>query len=75
VIIARPHAQPIPQRNLLKRHFRLAAIRRDPPRRLGREAKQRLDRAGGPFACPQFQHLPEQNQHDDHRRRFEIDRD
>ncbi len=44
-------------------------------RGLRREIEQRADRARGLLAGAQLQHLAEQHQHGDDRRRLEIDRD
>ena len=46
-----------------------------PPRGLRRKIEQRADRAGRLFARAQFQHLAEQHEHGDDRRRLEIDGD
>ncbi len=48
---------------------------RQAPRGLWREVEQGADRARGLLAGAQLEHLPEQDQHGDHRGRFEIDRD
>lgn len=52
-----------------------AAVVAQAPRRLGREAEQRLDRGRGARARLEFEHLTEQGQRDDDRRGLEIDAD
>ena len=49
--------------------------RLDAARGLGREVEQRADGAARALAGPQLEHLPEQHEHRDDRRRLEIDRD
>jgi hypothetical protein len=48
---------------------------RRPPRGLRRQPEQRADRAAGLLARAQLEHLAEQHQRDDHRRRLEVDAD
>ena len=53
----------------------LAAVRGDAPGRLRRQVEQGANGAAGLGACPQLQHLAQQHQGGDHRRRLEIDLD
>jgi hypothetical protein len=55
--------------------FLIVAVFLHTPCGLRRKIKQRADRAGSLLARPQFEHLAEQDQYGDGRRRFEIDRD
>ena len=52
-----------------------AAGRVDTPRRGRREVEKRADRGTGAASGLELEHLAEQNQGDDHRRRLEIDMD
>ena len=74
-LFARAHAQAVADLDIFERDFLLAAVLADHPRGLGRKVEQRADRLAGAFARAQLHHLPEQDQHDDHCRRLEIDRD
>ena len=73
-LLAGTDAQEIADRDGVERDI-LVAVLGDAPRGFRREAEQRADRAGGFFARAQFEHLPEQHQHGDDRRRLEIHRD
>ena len=73
-LLARPHAQPVADRDGVERHH-LVAVLGDAERGLRREIEQRADRARGLLAGAQLQHLAEQHQHGDDGGRFEIDRD
>jgi hypothetical protein len=73
--LAGPHPQIVADRDLAERHFLVAAVGVDAARRLGREREQRFDGARGRLAGAQLQHLAEQHQDRDDRRRLEIDRD
>jgi hypothetical protein len=44
-------------------------------RGFGGEIQKGADRASSFTTCPQFEHLAEQHEHDDHRRRLEVDAD
>ena len=72
---ARAHAEQIAHDDTFDRHFLIAAVGLDPARGLGGKIEQRLDRARGFLTRAQFEHLTQQHQHGDHRRRLEIDRD
>jgi DNA-binding FrmR family transcriptional regulator len=72
---ARAHAQMVVDHDHIERHLFVAAVRAHAPRRFRREIEQRPDRARRLRARAQFEHLPEQHQHGDDRRRFEINRD
>ena len=74
-LFARPHPQPVADRDRGERDLLVAAVRAEPPRRGGREAEQRADRPRGALAGAQLEHLAEQHQHGDDGRRLEIDRD
>ena len=73
--LAGPHAQPIADVHVLERHVGLRARRVDPARRLRRQAEQALDRRARPAAGAQLEHLAEQHERDDDRRRLEVDGD
>ena len=74
-LFARPHAQLVAHDNDIDGDIFFRAIGIDPPRRLGRKAKKRLDRARGLLPGAQFQHLAKQHQHGDDGCGFEVDRD
>ena len=59
----------------VERDLLVAAVLAHAARGLRREVEQRADRAGGPLARAQLQHLAEQHQHGDDRGGLEIDRD
>ena len=61
-------------RHLIERHLALG-VAFDEARGGGREIQQRADRAAGAAAGAEFEHLAEQDEHDDHRRRLEVDAD
>ena len=73
--LTRSHAQPVADRHVLERHILLCPRGIDPPCRRGREAQQLLDRRAGLTPCSQFEDLAEQHEHDDDRRRLEVDAD
>ncbi len=62
-----------PTCDLVERHLLVAAVLAHAARGLGRQAQERLDRAAGPLARANFEHLAEQDQRDDHGRGLEID--
>ena len=72
--LAGTHAQLIAALHFIERHFALLAIAKD-ARGRRREIEQGADRIAGAAAGAQLQHLPEQDEHGDDRRRFEIDAD
>ena len=72
---ARPHAQQVADAHRVERHVLVAAVGAQAPRGLRREVEQGADRAAGLRARAQLQHLAEQGQRGDDRRRLEIDRD
>ncbi len=72
---ARPHAQAVANGDRIERHFLVGVIAAKTPRGLWREAKERLDRVGGLFARPEFQHLAKQHENGDDGGGLEIDRD
>ncbi len=69
--IARDDAQLVADFHLVERHFLVAAIP-DEPRRGRGEIEQRLDRAPRAAARPEFEHLSEEDQNDDHRGGLEV---
>ena len=73
-LFTRPHAQRITDMDVGQWHILFGAIGVDAPRRLGRQAEQRLDRRRGLRTRLEFEQLPEQRQRNDHRRSLEIDR-
>ncbi len=73
--LARPHPQAIADLNPFQRDLLVAAAVANAPGGLRGEIEERADRAAGPLARAQFEHLPQQHQHRDHRRRLEIDGD
>ena len=73
--LARAHAQRVADVHVGQGHVFFAPIGVDASRGLGRQAEQRLDRRRGLRARLELEDLAEQRQRDDHRGRFEIDRD
>ncbi len=73
--LARPHAQTVADLHLLERHLLLVPGVVEATGRGGRQAEQLPD--GRTRAAPraQFEHLAEQHEHDDDRRRLEVDAD
>ncbi|EAQ04289.1 hypothetical protein OB2597_09104 [Pseudooceanicola batsensis HTCC2597] len=71
--LARTHPQDVACPEHVQRDV-LLGLAGDAPRGLGGEAHQRADRVAGAFARGQLHHLPQQDEHEDHRRRLEIDR-
>ncbi len=63
-----------PRRDRLERHVLLAAVVRQAPRRLRRQAEERADGRAGAAARAQLEHLAQQHQRHDHRGRLEVDR-
>ena len=74
-LLARAHPQAVADLDGVELDLLLGCRRPDAPGRLGREVEQRADGAAGALAGPQLEHLAEQDQHGDHGRRLEIDRD
>ena len=72
---ARPHAQAIADRDAVEVDVLVASVRANPARGLGREVQKRADRAARPLTRTQLEHLSEQDEHGDDRRRLEIDPD
>ena len=72
-LLSRAHPQPLADLHLLERNV-LFSVAVQTMRQLGRQPQQRANRARGLAARAQLQHLPEQHQRGDHRRRLEIDR-
>ena len=73
-LLAGPDAKQVADMDMLQRDVLLAAVVADPPRGLRRETEQGADRRAGRRAGAQLQHLAEQHQRRDDRRRLEIDR-
>ena len=74
-LLAGPHAQPIADRDLVERHVLFPPVVAKDPRRLRREPQQRPDRAARPAPGAQLQHLSQQHQRRDDRRRLEVHAD
>ena len=72
--LAWPHPEPIPHQYLLDGNLVVRAVRGDPARALRRQTQKRADGAAGGLACSQFQHLAQQYQGGDGRRRLEVER-
>ena len=72
---ARANADQVADRDGVERYVLVSAVRPHAPRAVGRQRHQRADGAQGRGAGAQFQHLPEQHQHGDHRGGLEIKRD
>jgi hypothetical protein len=53
----------------------LASIGLDPTGLLGCQTEERLQGGAGAAACAELEHLAEQDQADDDRRRFEVETD
>ncbi len=74
-LLARPHPQALAGDDRFERRCRSSLpSSRDEARALGREIEQGADRAAGLRAGAQLEHLAEQDQGGDHRRRLEIER-
>src|SRR5712691_6757834 len=71
--LARPHPQPVADHDLIERNRLLVAVL-DAARDLRCEIEQCTDCIRSLLARAQLQHLPEQDQHRDHGRGFEIHR-
>ena len=74
-LFAGPDAQPIADRDRVEADFLIRVVGADAAGGFRREVEQRPDRAAGLFARAQFEHLAEEHENGDHRRRLEIDRD
>ena len=74
-LLARAHPEPIADGDGVERHFLVAAVGLQAPRRLGREIEQGADRARGLLARAQLEHLAEQDENGDDGGGFEIDGD
>ena len=72
-LLARAHAQPVADVHVLERHVLVGAVVADAPRGLRREAEERLDGGAGAAARAELEHLAEQDERHDHRRRLEVD--
>ena len=73
-LLSRSHAQSITDGHALDRHVLVAAVFAHAARRLRSEAEQRADRPAGAAPRAQLEHLAEQHQRGDHRRRLEVQR-
>ena len=71
---AGPHPQDVAGTDFRQRDFLLGALADNPGGRRG-QRQQLPDGGAGSLAGPQFQHLPQQHQGDDHGGRLEIDLD
>src|SRR3546814_15902574 len=72
-LVARAHAQAIAMLNPLERNFLLVAAGAHPSGGLRRKIEKRTQRAAGPLAGAQLQHLTEQDQHNDYGGHLIID--
>lgn len=73
--IARTHAQPIADSNLVERNFFILAAGRNAARVLRRKIEQRTDRSTRLLPCPQLEDLSEQDEDRYDSGGFKIDRD
>ncbi len=73
--VAGAHAQHVTDHDVGERHLGRVAVRLDLQRRLGREVEEGADCTAGLRPRPEFQHLAEEDEGGDHRRRLEIDAD
>ncbi len=74
-LLAWPHPQCVADPDLVEGDLFVRAIRMRKPRGLRRKVDERADRAASLIPRPEFEHLSEQHQGGDDRRRLEIDRD
>src|SRR3546814_12399599 len=65
-LVARAHAQAIAMLNPLERNFLLVAAGAHPSGGLRRKIEKRTQRAAGPLAGAQLQHLTEPDQHNNY---------
>ena len=71
--LAGPHTEPVAGADRVEGHIGLAA-RLQPACRLRRETHERADGIARPLTGSGFHHLPNQHEHEDHRRRLEVGR-
>ncbi len=74
-LLARSHAQPIVHLDILDPDVALATVVTQPSRRLRRQPEERAQRAAGPAARAQLEHLADQDQRGDDRGGLEVERD
>ena len=74
-LLSRPDPEPVADVDLVEGDVLLAAVVLQSPRDLRREAQQGLDRARRLVPGAELEHLPQEHQRRDHRRRLEVDRD
>ena len=74
-LLSRPHPQTIANKDGVERDFGLGTVGLNPARGFWCEIEERADRAGGALPGAQLQHLAEQHQHGNCRRRLEINAD
>jgi hypothetical protein len=72
-LFTRPYSQTLADLHGIECHIDIA-LRCDESRGFGLKAEQFLDRAACACSRTKLQHLAEQHQHDDHRRRFKVER-
>ena len=72
--LARAYTKFVAAFHLIERNVSFRAIRRKQVSLLRHEIQQRANGSAGALPGAQFQYLPEENESDDHRRRFEINR-
>lgn len=71
-LLARPHPQAVADLHGVELDFLLGAVGHDPAGGLGREVEQGANGPAGALPCPQFEHLPEQDENRDDGGRFEV---
>jgi hypothetical protein len=72
--VAGPHPQAVAHPHLGQGDLLVRAVRAEAAGGLRGEVEQRPDGAAGPLAGAQFEHLPEEHEHGDHRGGLEVDR-
>ena len=72
-LVAGPHAQAVADRDPFERDVLVGPVGPNAASGLRRKVEKRADSAAGPFARAQLQHLAEQHEHGNDRRRLEID--
>ena len=73
-LLARPDAQAVAHLDVLERDVFFEAVLAQSSRGLGSKSEKGLDRARGLAAGPELEHLTEQHERGDDRRRLEINR-
>ena len=73
-LLAGADAEPVADLDSVELDLLLGSVGPGTPRRLGREIEKRPDGAARALPRTQLEHLPEQDENRNHRRRFEVDR-